>query len=322
MDKILHASNAGFPCLRNLFYSVNGFEGITSPKSQRIFDVGTALEPCVVQWLRNDGWKVEYNQGSQDAPLEVSVLVKGGYIKGHPDAFMSRPDGLQNVLVDIKTMNDRAFTQWKREGTLASKPQYVTQLHCYAMGAMNLSRPVEHLAIAGINKNNSELHIDVFHFDELLADIIIDRANILFSLNSPEEAEQYEPCPAENWACNYCEFSHLCKARQEHHTEQAATDTQATDAEEIINAVNDLANARAISKHAKELEDGAKAVLDGYMKQNGISSLKAGGYICSIKERNTTRFDTNAFKKVHPDLAGQFSVKSSYTTYELKETGA
>ena len=79
MSKVLSASKCGFPCERYLFYSVNSPEAeATSSRTQRIFDVGTALEPVIVEWLRSDGWDVEYNQGSQNAPLEVQIDVVGG----------------------------------------------------------------------------------------------------------------------------------------------------------------------------------------------------------------------------------------------------
>ena len=211
MDKVLRASKAGFPCHRNLWYSVNGHKSSANntaySKSQRIFDVGTYLEPLVVEWLRQDGWNVEYNPGSQNAALELSIPLNGGVLAGHPDCFISRPDGLQNVLADIKTMNDRAFTQWKREGSIASKPQYVDQLHVYAMGAIQAGRTVEHLAIVGINKNNSDMHIDVFDFDPLRAEDIQNRAEIIFEAEVPPT----ENCPAENWCCGYCEFHSICE---------------------------------------------------------------------------------------------------------------
>ena len=125
MDKVLSASKAGFPCLRNLWYTVNGYSGAeNNSRTQRIFDVGTVLEPVIVDWLRQDGWQVEYNPGSQQAALKVVIPVKGGKLCGHPDCIISEGE-VQNTLVDIKTMNDRAFNHWKHEGTLNSKPQYV-----------------------------------------------------------------------------------------------------------------------------------------------------------------------------------------------------
>ena len=164
MLKILRASKAGFPCERNLWYSVHGYAGTTDESAQRIFDVGTYLEPMVVEWLRSDGWEVEYNPGSQQAEYEISLKLDGGEIHGHPDCIISRGN-LRNVLVDIKTMNDRAFTLWKREGTEKSKPQYVDQVHIYAQGLIESGRNIEMLGIVGLNKNNSDLHIDLFKYD-------------------------------------------------------------------------------------------------------------------------------------------------------------
>ena len=65
--KTMRASRVGFPCDRNLFYSVNGYDETVSARSQRIFDVGTALEAVAVDWLREEGWDVFYNPGSQEA---------------------------------------------------------------------------------------------------------------------------------------------------------------------------------------------------------------------------------------------------------------
>ena len=200
MEKILRASKAGYPCDRNLWYAVNKYDGIITKKTQRIFDTGTYLEPLVVEWLRQDGWTVNYNQGSQNADLEFVIPISGGTIKGHPDAFISR-------LVDIKTMNDRAWVQWKREGTLKSKPQYADQLHIYAMGAIWAEYKVEKLGIVGLNKNTSAIHIDFFDFDEERFEEIKKRGMKIFaSENAPEEN-----CPAEKWCCSYCEYSHLCE---------------------------------------------------------------------------------------------------------------
>ncbi|MBR1487130.1 MAG: hypothetical protein IJ597_07755, partial [Synergistaceae bacterium] len=77
MVKTLRASKAGYPCDRNLWYAVNNFKGIITEKTQRIFDTGTCLEPLVVEWLRKDGWTVNYNQGSQNADLEFKIPVNG-----------------------------------------------------------------------------------------------------------------------------------------------------------------------------------------------------------------------------------------------------
>ena len=86
--KVMNASRVGFPCDRNLWYAVNNYEGKVQSKSQRIFDVGTAIEPLVIDWLNQDGWTTFYNPGSQEAELELYAPIEGGKIGGHPDCFM------------------------------------------------------------------------------------------------------------------------------------------------------------------------------------------------------------------------------------------
>lgn len=319
MDKILRASKAGFPCSRNLWYSVNGFPETVSAKSQRIFDVGTALEPVIVEWLRADGWDVEYNPGSQKAEIEVTVPVIGGKLAGHPDCIISKGE-IQNALVDIKTMNDRAFTYWKRSGSLKTKPQYVIQLHIYAMGLMKQGRKIERLGIVGVNKNNSEMYIDFFDFDENTCNDILNNAELI--MNTKERPE-YD-CPTEKWACEYCEYARQCELDTEpfrpKETPKVSTDTQipVTNDETIISAMKALQNARELSKQARALENDAKPVLDENVKGKGLQGITGGGLLCSVKETTSARFDSTAFKKAHPELVSQFTKNTTSTTYEIK----
>lgn len=319
MDKVLRASKAGYPCLRNLFYSVHTPEkGITSPHTQRIFDVGTYLEPLVVEWLRADGWEVTYNQGSQDAELELFVPLEGGNLAGHPDCFISKGE-MQNVLVDIKTMNDRAFTLWKREGTAKSKPQYVDQLHVYAMGCIRAGIPIDPhtLGVVAVNKNNSDWHIDFFDFDFGRAADIQDKAVAVFTMTEPPE----ESSPAESWCCNYCEFSHFCERKgmfREKPIEELPASLMDAD-DDVVKALKDLAFAKEQAAFAKTMEADAKQSLLAYAKAHGKDTLKGGGYSCTITERTSTRFDSTAFKKAHPDLAAQYTSEATTTYFTLKE---
>ena len=191
-----------------MYYSVNKFEvkSELDKQGQRILEFGKCLEPLIVKWLREDGWTVYYNEGSQDAPLKFEIPVSGGLLIGHPDCFISRP-GLANVLADIKTMNDKSFKKWKQEGTEKSKSQYVTQLHIYAMGLKAQGRTIEHLGIVGVNKNTSEMYIDLFDYDPFRATSIKEYAELVFG----DTAEPEFDCPAEEWACEYCEYSEICK---------------------------------------------------------------------------------------------------------------
>ena len=283
MDKVLRASKAGYPCLRNLYYSVNyPDKGITSPKTQRIFDTGTYLEPMVVEWLKQDGWDVTYNPGSQEAELEVFVPVDGGQLAGHPDCIISKDD-MQNILVDIKTMNERAFIQWKREGSLKSKPQYVEQLHVYAMGCIRAGITINPhtLGIVGVNKNNSDWHIDFFDFDFGKAADIQDKAFSVFAMTEPP----VENCPAEAWCCNYCEFSHICELRgtKPKKVEEPLPPVPIDEDIQITHALKDLAFSRDLAKQARTLEADAKQVLLAEAKAKGLDTIKGGGTLAGVR---------------------------------------
>ena len=314
--KVLRASKIGFPCARNLWYSANGQEGETNSRSQRIFDVGNYLEPLVVKWLRDDGWEVEYNQGSQNAPFEVVVpVVEGGEIHGHPDAFISKGDK-QNILIDIKTMNDRAFNFWKREGTLKKYPQYADQLHVYATGAMNAGRKVEGLGIVGVNKNNSEMHIDFFEFDSVRANNLILRAAEIFSYS---EAGHTGFCPEELWACGYCEYSGICELCTHKKDKSIGEKVAVTEDTEIIDAMELLREARGLQKDGKELEKLAKETLDSKVRQQGMKSVQGGDLVLTFKETIKKQFDAEAFKKAHPEMVPDYMKQVKSLTYELKE---
>lgn len=317
MNKTLRASKAGFPCARNLWYSVNGKTGVIGSHTQKIFDVGTCLEPLVVQWLRDAGWEVEYNQGSQNAELAFELPVKGGNITGHPDCFISRPEeGYGHVLADIKTMNDTSFRRWKREGTLKNKPQYVDQLHIYAMGAIWAGYTVDKLAVVGVNKNNSDMFIDFFDFDEKRFVDIRRRATQVFTAEQAPE----ENCPAEGWCCKYCEYSHLCEIFRASQNDTAVGDDVAvTDDVDVIDAVDLLKEARELSKAGKDLEEEAKAVLDEKVRRQGIKTIKAGELILSLSETTQNKFDSKAFEAANPELYKQFKKPQSFITYRVKE---
>ena len=322
MEKVLHASQAGFPCMRNLWYAVNDTcvdgknDSVESDKrTQRIFDVGTVLEPVIVGWLRADGWDVEYNPGSQDAELRVEVPISGGKLVGHPDCLMSRGE-IQNVLVDIKTMNDRSYTHWKREGTLKSKPQYVTQLHIYAMGLMAQGRAIEHLGIVGVNKNNSEMHIDLFDYDSFRGQDIKDFTELLLSSKKAPELG----CPAESWACGYCDYSEKCGLHKKPLSVQVEDEplTQTEDAE-IISAMRELKESREMGRESREMEAHAKRVLDESVRDKGLRGIQGGGLMFRMTERVSSRFDSKAFKESHPEMLRDYMKTSTSVVYEVKE---
>ena len=313
-DKVLRASRIGTLCDRALFYSVAGAEEITTEKSQRIFEVGKVLEPVIVSWLRNDGWNVKRNLfDSSNESMSLSLEVNGGTIIAHPDCVISRDDN-KLILADIKTMNDRSFRNLKREGTVKSHPQYADQLTIYAQALRECGHSIEQLAIVALNKNNCEGYIDLFTFEQERYEALQKRAERIFACNeAPEQGERFA-----DWCCSYCGYSHLCKlARKD--TTVGEESVPATDNQEIIDAVELLSESRDMEKAAKELSDEAKTVLDKLIRQQGIRSVRCGNLILILNEIKSSRLDTSALKKAHPELVQEFMKPSSSVRYDLKE---
>ena len=276
MDKVLHASKAGFPCLRNIYYAVNDFEGAITPQTQ------DNLDTAGIEWLSKEGWSVDYN-----SDIEVKIPVRGGSIIGHPKCIISHGD-MQNVLIVIKKMDEETFTQ--------RRPQYVTQLHAYAMCLINAGRKVEHLGILGVN--GKDAHLDIFGFNRIYANQIIREAEKVFAMKEAPE----ENCPSETEACKDCEYSHLCKPSAI-----------------IIAAMKELRHARELSKTAKNLAAHAKDALNEYVRAKGLSQIQGGGLTVSISEKASSRFDMAAFKEMYPELVSKFTKTTTSTYYKVDE---
>lgn len=311
--KTMRASKIGFPCDRNLYYAVNGHNEKINDGTMRIFAVGTALESVIVEWLRDDGWDVFYNPGSQGADMKLDIPVAGGVISGHPDCIISR-DGTGRLLVDVKTMNDRAFARWKSEGTEKNKPQYVDQVHVYADAALAAGMNIDRLGVVGVNKNNSAMHIDVFDFSIERMAGLKERAERIFALDTaPEPGDRME-----GWCCRYCGYSDICELVQKDDVE-VGDGISVTTEPDIVNAMELLLEARELSKTGKELEDEAKAVLDERISKQGIKSVRGGSLILTLSESVRSSFDSTAFKKAHPDMANEFTKKTKSIMYKIKE---
>jgi hypothetical protein len=207
---VVRASSIGSDCIRKIWYeTVSDYEPEFSEDTLRIFEVGDVMEPVIVEWLRRDGYEVEYNPGSQEAGTEIVIPVNGGEIRGHHDAIIKPSmDIAVDTMIDIKTMNDFAWKKWKSTGTMKNKFGYACQATIYA-GAFGLTQ----CGVVGMNKNNSKLHMDTFPFDPMLYETLISKAEYILSFTEPPtpgdflfSANDMIPNQGEfePWVCKYC----------------------------------------------------------------------------------------------------------------------
>ena len=211
-------------------------------------------------------------------------------------------------------MNDRAFRTLKRDGTKKSHPQYFAQVHLYAEALRRIQFSVSKLGIVAMNKNTSELFIDTFDFEQDTLNTLLARAERIFSFSdAPEQGELFE-----NWCCQYCGYAHLCELAKKD-TAVGTEDVPTTDKQEVIDAVELLSESRDMEKAAKELSDEAKVVIDSEIRQQGIKSVRVGHLVLVLNEIKSSRLDTTALKKAHPEIVQEFMKQSSSVRYDLKE---
>ena len=246
-DKVLRASRIGHLCDRNLWYVVNGAEEITNEKSKRIFELGKILEPVIINWLRNDGWKVRRNPiDESNEGISLSISVSGGTISAHPDCLISNEDS-GVILAEIKTMNDRAFRSLKRDGTVKAFPNYADQLTIYAQAMRNSNFQVDKLAIVALNKNDCEGHIDFFDFDSERFEALKERAEMIFATeDAPDKGKRFQ-----DWCCSYCGFNPICELCKKD-TSVGDEAIPATDNKNVINAVELLSESREMLTRLKQ----------------------------------------------------------------------
>jgi len=210
----LRASKIGFPCIRNIWFGYIGIQEKFDKRVLRIFDLGNAIERLAVQWLREDGWNVDWNEGSQEAE-QVSIIHipdTDAIIAGHHDCIINKDgefDG-KPILVDIKSMNSRAYQHWLKGGTAENKLQYYVQANLYAH-ALGL----EYAGIVGVNKDTSDYTIEVFPRDDKVVEATIEKAKMIVTTKVIPPAQAY---PIEHlgvtsevpkWCCGYCYFKKL-----------------------------------------------------------------------------------------------------------------
>jgi hypothetical protein len=192
--------------LRRLWYIANGVSGSEPDEAvRRIFDIGMALEPVVIEWERRKGREVFYNAKSHQDEPDFLLEVGRGVIVGRFDAIFDK-----EILIDIKTCGLRKFSELL-EGNIPR--QWLVQVNVYFFGLKigccrddikDLVGSIRKVGILGVHKESGRTvevvrDPDVGIFEEVLlkASIVFDEDNVESLLVDTKE-------------CFQCEFSVLC----------------------------------------------------------------------------------------------------------------
>lgn len=201
MGKVIGCSYIGNNCRRFLWLKFReAFKQIITPELQKIFDDGNRLESVVIDDLKAIGENVK----DRDEKTQKQFWIQdpqSNFVGGFLDGLIVR-DGEEMVL-EIKSANDKNFKTIKRYGMKKVKPVYHTQLNLY----LGFTRH-EHGLWRVINKETEEIYEEVLTFDKKKfsddarkARAVVDAPDVL------------EPCRS-SFNCRFCDCKDICEGRR------------------------------------------------------------------------------------------------------------
>ena len=190
-------SGAGEPCLRKRqFDHYFTAKGEINARTQRIFNVGHIFENILNDELKALGYEMFGEQSN--------LTLLDGKLLGHNDGVIRGiPEAPKTVhVLEIKTMNEKAFKDVKKNGVRKSKWTYFVQMQLYAK-AMKLDRAL----FIAINKNTCEYYIERVYKDKDVIDEVLNKTIDVF------ESEFLLPRISDKksyYACGWCSYKDAC----------------------------------------------------------------------------------------------------------------
>lgn len=172
----------------------------------RLFDTGKKEEDRLNQDLRDIG--VELHTVDEDTGKQITVSAHGGHLAGSVDGIgRGFPEAPKSwAVVEQKTHSAKSFADLQKKGVRESKPQHFVQMQMY-MGLLQLDRAL-YLAK---NKDNEEIYSEWVHFDDLIFDGFMAKAERLIGATEPPEKLSNDPAWYE---CKWCDFYELCHGQR------------------------------------------------------------------------------------------------------------
>ena len=160
----------------------------------RTFAIGHALEDEIIKWLTASGYKISHQQ--------AEIKNRHGKPLGHIDGIIFADKKYR--LLEIKTSADKYFKQWIKEGA-PEKYKAQAQLYCHHSDQLSQSgRKLTEIMWVVLNKNTSELYIDIQPYDAQYAELQTDR------IHGVIESEQL-PSGEDDYRCNMCYQKSVCR---------------------------------------------------------------------------------------------------------------
>lgn len=202
----LGASVLGRGCDRAIWYS---FRWVQNPahggQLLALFEHGDLLEAKLISRLRATGakvWSVDPETGKQFR-VELAPHIGGSadtIVVGLPEA----PEVTH--IVDVKSANEKNFAKLDIEKPREWKLEYWVQQQLYMLGL-----DIKWAALLVINKNDDDLKLTRFPFDESEAKRYLARGVAIVEANSAPGRISENPSW---WACKFCDYLSTCQLGQ------------------------------------------------------------------------------------------------------------
>lgn len=191
-------SSLGKECDALIWFNYKFPEPTDDPRIQRIFDVGHALEPIVIGWLKEAGFEV-YEKDENGKQFEVI----DGKLKFHIDGVIcGLPESSKPHLLEVKTANEDRFEDYKKKGVQGCDPEYYGQVQVYML-KFNLERCL----FVMLNKNTQELYFERLALNKMEAQFLINRGHEIGEANE-RPARKYPS--REFYKCRWCAHKEKC----------------------------------------------------------------------------------------------------------------
>ena len=207
--KYLGASSLGDPCARKLQYRYMGQQKDTDKgfpaKTLRTFALGHAIEDLMIMYFRDAGFDLRTEKYGEQFGFDTA----DGEVRGHIDGVIcGGPLHLSYpMLWECKSASDKKFNEFVRKGVAEANPVYAAQIALY-QAYMDLAE--NPCVFTVLNKNTSEVYIELVPFDSDLAQKTSDKA---VQILEATRGNDILPRIAQNddfHICKWCEFRNTC----------------------------------------------------------------------------------------------------------------
>lgn len=175
----------------------------------RLFQTGHREEDRMIADLRRAGVTVEDHDPATGEQWEL--VASSGHFCGHMDGkasgFPEAPKA--DHVLELKTHNDKSFTELVRVGVQKAKPGHYAQMQLYMHFA-----GVDRAYYLAHNKNDDQLHGERVKYDPVFAGAMAVRGERIVRAARPPAKLHEDPTAKMAFACGFCPHAGVCHERR------------------------------------------------------------------------------------------------------------